>query len=169
MQGRTGAFRTLNVCCEPFTPCYLRCECLPGVFGRERLILRSKCGQDGKGAVEINADKYVGFVVLVAWSNSDKAYSIVGLDEMRKAVAIETVFVGPASQNELLRQWAQDVTDRLEPGQQAIVLTNHLATMTSRHIKDYPRLTVGYGRRHGANYSAGLQAAMIAAEKGDGN
>ncbi|WP_432352729.1 hypothetical protein [Sporosarcina sp. A2] len=112
-------------------------------------------------------ENVIRFVVHVAWTtDGDKAYSVTGLDENYKAVAMDSVYVGPASQKELLRQWLRDVSGRLEEGQTGVVFTNHMTARTSRnHVSDFHRVHVSYSKDHGRTYRAGLQTAIAVAKR----
>ena len=104
----------------------------------------------------------IRYAVIVAWTKTgERAYVVVSLDERYKSVDIEAVYVGQASMVELLRQYLHDISGRLEDGQQAIVVTNHIATKTkSAHVSDFPRVHVNYSKDHARTYSRALQIAI---------
>lgn len=110
----------------------------------------------------------IRYALIVAWTGAgDRAYSVVSLDEQYKPVDLETIYVGQASQSELLRQWMHDITARLEEGQRAIVFTNHVAAKTKRqHLTDFARVHVNYSQDHARTYRMALQTAIEKAKKG---
>lgn len=110
----------------------------------------------------------IRYAVIVAWAETgERAYTVVSLDERYKPVDIEAVYVGQASQVELLRQYLHDITARLEEGQRAIVFTNHVAAKTKRHhITDFTRVHVNYSQDHARTYRMALQTAIDTAKKG---
>ena len=111
----------------------------------------------------------IRYAVIVSWTKTgDRAYAVVSLDERYKSVDIEAIYVGQASQVELLRQYLHDITARLEDGQHAVVFTNHIAARTkSEHVSDFPRVHVNYSEDHARTYSRALQTAIDKSEKGD--
>lgn len=111
----------------------------------------------------------IRYAVIVAWTSAgDRAYSVLGLDERYKPVDLETVFVGQASQAELLRQYMHDITARLAEGQRAVVYTNHVAARTKRqHVADFPRVYVRYRSDNTQRYKMALQTAIDKAKKGE--
>lgn len=110
----------------------------------------------------------VRYAVIVAWAeNGDKAYSIVGLDDDYKPVALDPVYVGQAGQTDLLRHWLHAINRQLEPDQQAIVFTNHVTARTKNaHVADFARIHVKYSRDFTRKYAMAMQVALATAKKG---
>ena len=110
----------------------------------------------------------IRFAVIVAWTETgDRAYSVLGLDERYKPVALDTTYVGQSSQVELLRQYMHDITARLEDGQQAVIFTNHVTARTKRqHVSDFARVHVKYSKDYAQTYRMALQTAIEKAKKG---
>ncbi|MDW0110451.1 hypothetical protein [Sporosarcina aquimarina] len=111
----------------------------------------------------------VRYAVIVAWTETgEKAYSLLGLDDDYKPVAIEPVYVGNASQVDMLRHWLNKVNGQREQGQQAIVFTNmKAARQKSAHVMDFEHIHVKYSSEFTRKYAMAMQVALDTAKKGE--
>ena len=109
------------------------------------------------------------YAVIVEWdSERNRAYTLLKLDDNRKAYNAETIYVGQASQVELMRGWLSHVHD-LKGEYEAIVYTNHVAVKYKRnHIADYDGIHARYNASYAGKYRVASQLAIEAlkAEKG---
>lgn len=80
------------------------------------------------------------FIVLVVWSGGERCYSVLQLDARRRPIARHGIYIGQASQTDLIRAYSHYVTALLLPGEIGIIHTNHAAIMTKPHKHDFDRL-----------------------------
>ena len=102
------------------------------------------------------------FIVLVVWSDGDRAYSVLQLDARRRPIARYGIYVGQASQTDLIRAYSHYVTALLQPGEIGIIHTNHAATMTKSHKHDFARLhythKIGLSTRSAFGHATAVEA-----------
>lgn len=102
------------------------------------------------------------FIVLVVWSDGERAYSVLQLDDRRRPIARHGIYIGQASQTDLIRAYSHYVTALLQPDEIGIIHTNHAAIMTKPHKHDFAQLHYTHKNGLSTRFAFGQATAVEA-------